>query len=414
MEEGRIDRMIIRRNSDELKTELKKIRTQIIKLQKKQLGQKIRFPFAYYRISDLKQIIEKYKLVNQTYLEDLWMSSTGSKSQTLKLMFQLYPSPWDVMPPKRTSTSAAPAMTQDAIRQLVADSVATALKAQAANMANTDNTNKNTGTSRTPVARKGINNHKRKFKDRGNTTNNNNYPKHNNNNHSNNRNNNNYQDNNNKNNHNNDYHQQQNRRQETVRTYPAKKYHGNLPLCTRCTLHHTGVCTVKVDSTTTIRITTTITTVTMITIDSRIEDKKPSELILPPIDILETFPSVKDVDYITRDLAVSSVRISTLETTLEDIQVHQNLLQSENFNHQATILGIEAGVEHSTTCLSFKIKNGGNVVSEYFTTCTPCIFTSKKALTYLEHALQLLVMPSQLLLRWDLKRRDVLQLNELS
>ncbi|GJX42929.1 hypothetical protein Tco_0259605 [Tanacetum coccineum] len=35
MEEGRIDRMIIRRNSDELKTELKKIRTQIIKLQKK-------------------------------------------------------------------------------------------------------------------------------------------------------------------------------------------------------------------------------------------------------------------------------------------------------------------------------------------------------------------------------------------
>ncbi|GJT07920.1 putative reverse transcriptase domain-containing protein [Tanacetum coccineum] len=121
-------------------------------------------------------------------------------------------------------------MTQDAIRQLVADSVATALKAQAANMDNTDNTNKNTGTSGTPVARKGINNHKRKFEDRGNTTNNNNYPKHNNNNHSNNRNNNNYQDNNNKNNHNNDYHHQQNRRQETVRTYPAKKYHGNLPL----------------------------------------------------------------------------------------------------------------------------------------------------------------------------------------
>ncbi|GKD61259.1 hypothetical protein Tco_1298768 [Tanacetum coccineum] len=76
----------------------------------------------------------------------------------------------------------------------------------------------------------------------------------------------------------------------------------------------------------------------MITTDSRIEDKKPSELILPPMDILETFPCVKDVDYITRDLAVSSVRISTLETTLEDIQVHQNLLQSENFNHQATIL----------------------------------------------------------------------------
>ncbi|GJX31701.1 hypothetical protein Tco_0241556 [Tanacetum coccineum] len=47
MEEGRIDRMIIRRNSDELKTELKKIRTQIIKLQKKQLGQKDKIAFAY-------------------------------------------------------------------------------------------------------------------------------------------------------------------------------------------------------------------------------------------------------------------------------------------------------------------------------------------------------------------------------
>ncbi|GJU89546.1 hypothetical protein Tco_1301969 [Tanacetum coccineum] len=59
MEEGRIDRMIIRRNSDELKTELKKIRTQIIKLQKKQLGQKDKIAFAHYKISDLEQIIEK-------------------------------------------------------------------------------------------------------------------------------------------------------------------------------------------------------------------------------------------------------------------------------------------------------------------------------------------------------------------
>ncbi|GKD04492.1 hypothetical protein Tco_1179466, partial [Tanacetum coccineum] len=45
----------------------------------------------------------------------------------------------------------------------------------------------------------------------------------------------------------------------------------------------------------------------MITTTSRIEDKKPSKLILPPIDMLGTFPCVRDVDYITRDLAVSSV-----------------------------------------------------------------------------------------------------------
>ncbi|GJX23936.1 hypothetical protein Tco_0228381 [Tanacetum coccineum] len=58
------------------------------------------------------------------------------------------------MPPKRTSTSAAPAMTQAVIRQLVADSVAAALEAQAANMANTDNTNRNPEPRETLAARK--------------------------------------------------------------------------------------------------------------------------------------------------------------------------------------------------------------------------------------------------------------------
>nr|GEV14938.1 reverse transcriptase [Tanacetum cinerariifolium] len=58
------------------------------------------------------------------------------------------------MAPKRTLTSAAPAMTQAAIRKLVADSVAASLEAQAATMANTDNTNRNIGQRETPVARK--------------------------------------------------------------------------------------------------------------------------------------------------------------------------------------------------------------------------------------------------------------------
>nr|GFB22140.1 reverse transcriptase domain-containing protein [Tanacetum cinerariifolium] len=56
------------------------------------------------------------------------------------------------MPPKRTSTSAAPAMNQAAIRQLIDDRVAAALEAQAANMANTDNTNRN--PKQASVARK--------------------------------------------------------------------------------------------------------------------------------------------------------------------------------------------------------------------------------------------------------------------
>ncbi|GJW06024.1 reverse transcriptase domain-containing protein [Tanacetum coccineum] len=58
------------------------------------------------------------------------------------------------MAPKRTSTSAAPAMTQAAIKKLVADSVVAALEAQAATMASTDNPNRNTGPRETPVARK--------------------------------------------------------------------------------------------------------------------------------------------------------------------------------------------------------------------------------------------------------------------
>nr|GEW96686.1 putative reverse transcriptase domain-containing protein [Tanacetum cinerariifolium] len=59
------------------------------------------------------------------------------------------------MPPTWTSTSAAPAMPQDAIRQLVANSVTAALEAQAATMANTDNLNRNTGPREIPVVKRG-------------------------------------------------------------------------------------------------------------------------------------------------------------------------------------------------------------------------------------------------------------------
>nr|GEY31601.1 hypothetical protein [Tanacetum cinerariifolium]GEY53215.1 hypothetical protein [Tanacetum cinerariifolium] len=60
----------------------------------------------------------------------------------------------DLMAPKRTSTSAPPAMNQATIRKLVADSVAATLEAQAATMANTDNTNRNTRQRETHVSRK--------------------------------------------------------------------------------------------------------------------------------------------------------------------------------------------------------------------------------------------------------------------
>nr|GEZ32026.1 reverse transcriptase domain-containing protein [Tanacetum cinerariifolium] len=62
------------------------------------------------------------------------------------------------MPPKKVSTSTAPAMTQATIRQLVSDGIPAALEALAATMENTDNPNRNLGSRETPVAKRG--NHK--------------------------------------------------------------------------------------------------------------------------------------------------------------------------------------------------------------------------------------------------------------
>ncbi|GJS59059.1 reverse transcriptase domain-containing protein [Tanacetum coccineum] len=116
------------------------------------------------------------------------------------------------------------------------------------------------------------NNHKRRFKDRRNTNNNN------------------YQNNRNNNNHNNDYHQQQHKRQEAFKTYAATNgYTGNLPLCKRCRLHHTGPCSVKCQN--------------IMQISAQKQIIRPQESIL------------RD------ELAFVHFRIPTLETTLEDIQV---------------------------------------------------------------------------------------------
>nr|GEU74816.1 putative reverse transcriptase domain-containing protein [Tanacetum cinerariifolium] len=74
--------------------------------------------------------------------------------QVLRKVIKLVPSPFSMprMPPKRTSTSAAPAMTQAAIRQLVVDSVTAA---QATTMASIDNLNRNTRPRETPIAKRG-------------------------------------------------------------------------------------------------------------------------------------------------------------------------------------------------------------------------------------------------------------------
>ncbi|GJY24782.1 hypothetical protein Tco_0398440 [Tanacetum coccineum] len=95
-------RVIIQRDFDQLETELQETCTQIYGFQREQIRHDDEIVLSRVRTSTLE------------------------------------------MAPKRTPTSAAPAMSQAAIRKLVADSVAAALEAQAATMANTDNTNRNT------------------------------------------------------------------------------------------------------------------------------------------------------------------------------------------------------------------------------------------------------------------------------
>ncbi|GKF66235.1 hypothetical protein Tco_0192752, partial [Tanacetum coccineum] len=61
------------------------------------------------------------------------------------------------MPLKRALTTEAPAMTQDAIRKLVANSVTSALEAQAATMASASNPDRNTGPTGTAIVKTGNN-----------------------------------------------------------------------------------------------------------------------------------------------------------------------------------------------------------------------------------------------------------------
>nr|GFA05199.1 reverse transcriptase domain-containing protein [Tanacetum cinerariifolium] len=100
-------------------TELEEARTQIAALQKKQIGHDDEVVLSRVRISTIEMIIEDIQIAS-----------------------------------KRTLTSAAQAMNQAAIRKLVADSIAAALEAQDANMANADNTNRNTKPREALVARK--------------------------------------------------------------------------------------------------------------------------------------------------------------------------------------------------------------------------------------------------------------------
>ncbi|GJY24090.1 reverse transcriptase domain-containing protein [Tanacetum coccineum] len=132
-------RVIIQQDFDNLEAELRESYTQIAKLQRKQMGNNSKIALARFRIANLEQIIEDIQARHQADKESLLNAIYEHKNSPertigLHILISL------LIPPKRTSTSEAPAMTQAAIRKLVADSVTAALEAQAVNMANTEKT----------------------------------------------------------------------------------------------------------------------------------------------------------------------------------------------------------------------------------------------------------------------------------
>nr|GEV34733.1 hypothetical protein [Tanacetum cinerariifolium] len=117
--------------TEHMEDKIEEARAQIAGLQRKQMRHNDKISLARFKISTLELIIEDIQILILCYLVNV-----------------------DRMAPKRTSTSAAPAMTHVAIKKLVADSVVVALEAQAATMANADNTNRNARPRETLVAKK--------------------------------------------------------------------------------------------------------------------------------------------------------------------------------------------------------------------------------------------------------------------
>ncbi|GJS68991.1 hypothetical protein Tco_0701832, partial [Tanacetum coccineum] len=134
--------IIIQHDFDALAAKLQQAHTQITKLRRKQIGSNHKISLARYRIAELAEVINDMETRHQEDIEKLMNS-------IIELQNRIQ------MPPKRASTTEAPAMTQDAIRKLVADSVTSALEAQAVTMASASNPNRNTGPTGTPAVKMG-------------------------------------------------------------------------------------------------------------------------------------------------------------------------------------------------------------------------------------------------------------------
>ncbi|GJT97524.1 hypothetical protein Tco_1093042 [Tanacetum coccineum] len=123
------------------KPELRKaLDAQITKLQRKQMNSNHKISLARFRINELGDVIIDMNVRHQADIENLMDSIIELKNRM-------------EMPPKRASTSEAPAITQAAIIKLVTNSVTAALKAQAATMTSASNPNKNTNPTGTPAVK---------------------------------------------------------------------------------------------------------------------------------------------------------------------------------------------------------------------------------------------------------------------
>ncbi|GKA78474.1 putative reverse transcriptase domain-containing protein [Tanacetum coccineum] len=98
--------IIIQRDFDALAEELQQAHTQITKLRRKQVGSNHKISLARYRIAELTEVINDMETRHQEDIEKLMNS-------IIELQNRIQ------MPPKRASTTEAPAMTQDAIRNII-------------------------------------------------------------------------------------------------------------------------------------------------------------------------------------------------------------------------------------------------------------------------------------------------------
>nr|GEW37530.1 reverse transcriptase domain-containing protein [Tanacetum cinerariifolium] len=124
------------------------------------------FPSKEISPKDTETTVESPILVPLSSSEG---SSSPVRSTTLDYLFdesifaELDNSLWIIsrplgskpMPPKRTSTSATPAMTEATIWKLITEGVVAAVEAQTAAMANADNPNRNTEPREIPRVKRG-------------------------------------------------------------------------------------------------------------------------------------------------------------------------------------------------------------------------------------------------------------------